>query len=188
MTEQNPAFIAPPAAPVPTATDGSKVVPPPASAAPTIETMAAELAMWKENARKNEKEWKAFSKENEELKKGLMTEAEKAIADAKKQGIAEAEATFAQRSAAYEIRVALAGLIDDPQNVVDDLNLAKYVTDNGEVDAKAVAALKERFAGLIGTKRNTSPDLGQGNRGIATPPNGGDLLRDMYDQVKGRQR
>lgn len=171
----------------PTATDGTQITPAPPM---TNEELAQQLDHWRTHAREQEKRAKenaSAAKELQQVRQQSMTDTEKAVAEAKVAGRAEAEAGFAQRLAAAEIRAALAGLIDDPQSVVDDLNLSKYVTDDGQVDAKAVAALRERFAGLIGNRRPATPDLGQGNRGIAAPANGGDFLRNMREDLRGRK-
>lgn len=167
----------------PAATDGTVIAPAPP---PTADELVAERDKWKELARKNEqraKENASAATELEKLRQSAMSDTEKAVVEAKKAGAAEAQSTFAQRIAAAEIRAALAGIVDDPQNVVDDLNLAKFVTDDGEVDAQAVQALRERWVSLVGQRK--APDFGQGQRGTTAPPPG-DPLREMYARATGR--
>lgn len=82
-----------------------------------------------------------------------MSEAEKAVADAKDSTRAEVTATFGQKLAAAEIKAALTGVVPDPATVVGDLNLAKYVTETGDVDSEAVAALRERWVAIVGPER-----------------------------------
>ena len=59
---------------------------------------------------------------------------------------------MAQRLAAAEIRAALTGVVPDPAAIIDDINVARYVADDGTVDADAVAQLRARFAALAPAK------------------------------------
>ena len=138
----------------------------------------AEADKWKAMARKHEdraKENGAAARELEKLREASLSEAEKAVAEAEKRGRTAALTEVATRLAAAEIRAALTGVVADPAVVVDDLNLAKFVTPDGDVDAKAVTALKDRYAALVPKQ---APDLKQGAR--PAPPsefNGNDWLR-----------
>lgn len=75
----------------------------------------------------------------------------------------EARMEFGEQLAAARIEAALAGLVDDPAELVEDLNLRKYVTDEGDVDIEGVAALKSRYEKLAG-KRQTRR-VGHGKQG-----------------------
>jgi hypothetical protein len=155
---------------------------PPADTAPAAPepevNWQAEADKWKALARKHEdraKENGAAARELEKLRESSLSEAEKAVAEAEKRGRTAALTEVATRLAAAEIRAALTGVVADPAVVVDDLNLAKFVTADGDVDAKAVTALKDRYAALIPKQ---APDLKQGTR--QAPPtefNGNDWLR-----------
>lgn len=113
---------------------------------------------WEERAKANQEQLEA-------LKKSQMSDTEKAIEEAKAAGRAEAHGEVGQRLAAAEIKAALAGVVEDPASIVEDLNLAKYVTDKGDVDTEAVKALAEKFQKLSPGKG--SADLKQGTRGKA---------------------
>jgi len=67
-----------------------------------------------------------------------------------------------QRVARAEVKAALTGLVDDPDSIVEDLNLARFVDDDGEINEGAIAALKTKYAGFTG-KRGPRPDLSQGS-------------------------
>jgi chromosome segregation ATPase len=79
------------------------------------------------------------------------------------QTAAEARATAAiQRVARAEVKAALAGVVDNPDAIVDDLNLSRFVDDDGEVDQQAVKALRDKYAGF-GSPRPPRPDPSQGS-------------------------
>jgi len=67
-----------------------------------------------------------------------------------------------QRVARAEVKAALTGLVDDPDSIVEDLNLARFIDDDGEINDGAIAALKTKYAGFAG-KRGPRPDLSQGS-------------------------
>lgn len=88
------------------------------------------------------------------------------------QKTAETRATAAnQRIARAEVKAALAGVVDNPDAIVDDLNLAKFVDDDGEVDQQAVKALREKYAGF-GQPRPPKPDPSQGSGANGATPTG----------------
>lgn len=84
------------------------------------------------------------------------------------QAAAEAVRTAAERIATAEIKAALTGLVDDPATIVEDLNLARYVTESGEVDAEAVTRLRDKYAALVKPGKPRG-EIDQGHRGDGTP-------------------
>lgn len=141
---------------------------------------AAEAEKWKKLARKHEDRAKANAKakakadrELADLRSKNLPESERALKDAEERGRTAAKAELAQELAAARIEAALTGVVDDPAELVEDLNLAKYVTDDGEVDNDAIATLRERWVkrngepdtGGSGGKPKPKTDLKQGNRG-----------------------
>lgn len=132
-----------------------------------------DVAKWKSLARKHESEAKKLRAEADKLRASSQTDAEKAVETAKAEGRQAAQLEFGQRLAGAEIKAALTGVVPNPAEIVEDLNLAKYVTDDGEVDGEAVAALKKKYEGFARQGR-PGPDLGQGRRGDA--PAGKDQL------------
>jgi len=145
----------PPAPSTPSASDPSATSTQPAEPKPT-ET----VDFWKSQARENEKRAKSnasAAKELEQLKASMMSETEKAVAEAEARGRAAAVSEVGQRIAAAEIKAALTGIVPDPGDIVEDLNLARYVTDSGDVDTKAIAALKKKYEALK-TPPASAPD------------------------------
>lgn len=129
----------------------------------------AKAQHWQEMARKNEaraKENADAAKQLEELRQASLSETERAVADAEKRGRQAALGEYGTRLAAAEIRAALSGIVSDPAALIDDLNLAKFVTPDGDVDTKAVTALADKYAALA---PKPVTDLKQGTRPSADP-------------------
>lgn len=139
----------------------------------------ADAEKWKELARKHEERAKANAgavKELEDLKKASMTETEKAVSEAKAAGMSEGLAKGQARLVAAEVRAAAAGRLPAEQlkELVDGLDLAKFVGDDGDVDEAKVKKLIDAVAPGMNGKRNT--DLGQGARGSNGGPAGMNAL------------
>lgn len=128
--------------------------------------LKAEVDKWKHLAQEHEKRAKgnsAAAKELEELRKSQMTEQEKAVAEAKASARSEALAELSAKLVGAEIRAALTGIVPDPAAIIEDLNLSRYVTESGDVDAKQVEALKAKYAALANAKPQT-PKVPSGPR------------------------
>jgi DNA repair exonuclease SbcCD ATPase subunit len=82
----------------------------------------------------------------------------------------ERAASLLQRTARSEVKAALAGVVDDPDAIVDDLNLSRFVDDDGEIDSDAVNALRSKYA-RFGARRAPRPDNSQASaaNGKSTP-------------------
>jgi len=135
----------------------------------------AEAEKWQALSKKNEGRAKAnatAAKELEKLKASQMSDTDKAVAEAEARGRKAAGAEGSQRLAAAEIKAALTGVVPDPAAIVEDLNLARYVTDDGEVDGDAVVKLKAKFEGLAPKKPVKAGSTGSaegGTRGSGDP-------------------
>jgi len=92
------------------------------------------------------------------LVEASKTEQERAL---EAQTKAEQRATAAiTRVARAEVKAALAGVVDNADAIVDDLNLGKFVDADGEVDTGAIEALRAKYAGFSG-RRAPRPDHSQ---------------------------
>lgn len=69
-------------------------------------------------------------------------------------------ATAVQRIARAEVKAALAAVVDNPDAIIEDLNLARFVDADGEVDTAAVTALVAKYAGFSAS-RAPRPDRSQ---------------------------
>lgn len=137
----------------------------------TQETEAqADETDWKAEARKWEqraKENKAAAAELEKKRKESMTEAERAVAEAEHKGRTAAAQDFGKRLATSEIRAAAADAGADLAGVFDYIDLARFVGDDGEPDAKAIKA----FVG--GLPKKGAPSFDGGTR--PSGKGGGDM-------------
>ena len=108
--------------------------------ADTTSTEDPELAKWKAMARKHEKESKAAAAELDKIRKANLSDTEKAIEEAKAAGRAEATTGYGTKLAAAELKAA--GV---PAEIVGDLDLSKFIGDDGEVDTVKVAEVGGRY-------------------------------------------
>jgi hypothetical protein len=131
-----------------------------------------DVEKWKALARKHEQRATsnaAAAKELEKLKKSQMSDTEKAVTEAEERGRNTARLEAGEKVAAAEIKAALKGVVPDPAAIVEDLNLKRYLTDDGEVDDDAVEKLRTKYEAAFKsngkTKDGDKPDLGQGDKG-----------------------
>jgi hypothetical protein len=126
--------------------------------------------------KKAEQEHKAAQKELERLRTAQMNDTEKAIAEAEARGRTAASTMFGQRLAGAEFVAAAARRNPgfDASAVLDDLNLAKYVSEDGEPDGKGIAAAVERLVPAQAGSTRPAGDVGQGVRD-STPPRAASL-------------
>ena len=139
---------------------------------------------WKAEARKWEDRAKANKKaadEMEKQRKAAMTEAELAVVEAEERGRKAASTDFGARLARSEFVAAAArrNADFDAQAVLDDLNLARFVTDDGEPDTKAIEAAVAR---LVPEPAGT-PSFDGGAR---TPPPGQVGMNQLIRSAAGR--
>lgn len=135
-------------------------------------TAEQQVAYWRHQARKHEKRSKERSDYDEvkaeldQLKQAQMTESERAIEDARKEGEQTAAQKYTAKIAKATLHGALATLgfqADEIEDKLSYVDLTKFVTDNGEVDSDTV----QRYLDDIAPKQDDGswPDIGQGNRG-----------------------
>jgi hypothetical protein len=152
----------------------------------TVESLRAEAEKWKAQSRKNEDRAKEHSKRLRELEteqRAQMSDAERALAEARDQGRSAALVEVGSRLVDAEIRVAAAGRTIDVDALLEGLDRSKFLTDAGEPDSTAVTAWIDKLAPAT-TETETTPtrgplDLGQGTR-QQTPIGDDDALtRDL---------
>lgn len=127
-----------------------------------------------------EKRAKAAEAELDKARKASMSDQEKAVSEAEARGRSAVTVEVGQRLAAAEIRVALTGVVPDPAATIEDLNLARYVDETGEVDVKAVAALAERYKKMVaGATPAPPPGPGSADGGARGPGATATVTRDQ---------
>lgn len=137
----------------------------------------AENAKLLRESRKHEERAKANSTaaaELEQIRTKDLPEHDKALAEARKQGRQEATMEFGQKLARAEFRAATVGRLDDAKLTVmlDGLNLARFVDDDGEADRDAITAYVESI--LPPASAEPAPAPKQPRRPSGQPANGGE--------------
>ncbi len=148
----------------------------------------AEAERLKAEKRSLEANNKRLAKERDDLKAAGMTADEKALNDAKNEGKAEGIKAAGAKLARAEVKAALAGLIDpaDMADIIEDIDLSKYVKDDGDVDEDAVKALRTKWEKLTGKKPGEAGNgvrmvQGAGN-GVKSTASGEDFIRGLARQ------
>jgi len=99
--------------------------------------------------------------EYERLAEASKSELERAQEAAQK--AQDSMAALRERAVTADLRAALTGVVPDPAAVIEDLNVSKFVGDDGEVNAEAITALRNKYAALTPEgKRPPAPNPAQG--------------------------
>jgi uncharacterized protein (DUF1501 family) len=160
----------------PTRGDPPEPAPDPAPAAdPTpAADLEAEVAKWKALSRQNEKAAKAAQAELDKARQASMSDQEKAVAQARAEGRAEASKETNRKLLHAEVRAAAGGLLADPDDAVHLLDLTPFET-NDDPDRKAIRRALEQ---LVKDKPylGAQPGNGSGEGGPrGGPPSSGKL-------------
>jgi hypothetical protein len=119
--------------------------PPPAPDAPPVDDTdwKAEARKWEQRAKANS----AAAKEQERQRLASMTESERKEAEAELRGWTSAVEALGERLVRSQFLAAAAkrNADHDTEPLLEDLNLKKYIGDDGEPDAKAIAKAVERL-------------------------------------------
>lgn len=118
---------------------------------------------------------KVAEKELATLRAASLSDQERAVAEAKAAGAADAAKAAAPRLVRAEFRAAAAGRVDKDtlDAYLEDIDLGKFVADDGEPDVKAIEARIKRLGGGSGR-----PDFDGGARGGTAKPAGmNELIR-----------
>lgn len=165
---------------VPTPAPPAEPTPPPAAQPPEPTPPVEDTTDWKAESRK----WEQRAKDNKtagdalaKAQRAALPEAEKATADAKAAGRAEAVTEFGKRLARTEFD-AVAGRRNpdfDTASALDYLDLSRFVGEDGEPDSKAIKAAVER---LVPEAAGGPPSFDGGARTPAAP------AKDMNDLLR----
>jgi hypothetical protein len=149
-----------------------------------VEKLKKALEAERAGRRDAERSRKAADSELEKLRTASLSETEKAIAEAKAAGRTEALAETGKRLAAAELRAAAAAAGLDVAEVLDLVDLTRFVGEDGNPDEKAIAEAVTKFAGLRGEPAvTTRPGLDLGPRASAMPLNGDPILGALKSKL-----
>lgn len=95
--------------------------------------------------------------------------AEEDLTAAQQRGREEARLEYGMELASAKVEAALKGIVPDSQieDVIEDLNLARYVGEDGKPDAEAIASLADKYKTLVGIRKR-STQVNHGKQG-STP-------------------
>ncbi|AQW55288.1 hypothetical protein ACIQPP_05565 [Streptomyces violaceusniger] len=109
----------------------------------------ADAAKWRALAKKHEARAKAnasAAKELAKIRREGMNEADKKVDEAVAAAVAQERVKAGERVARSAFLAAATGRLDNAKDVADDVNLRRYVDDEGEVDEDGIAELVDRLA------------------------------------------
>lgn len=121
----------------------------------------AEAEKWKALARKHEgtaKSNAAAVKELARLKREGMSDVDKKVDEAVAAARAEERTRAGERVAKSAFLAAAKGRIDNAKDVLDDINLRRYVDEEGEVDQDAIDKLVDKLAPAKGDDGDQDDD------------------------------
>jgi hypothetical protein len=119
------------------------------------------------------KDREQVQKELDKLKQAAMTDQERAVAEAKAAGKAEAVREAGTAVAAATFRELATGKLADPGKALDLLDLSKFVADDGTVDRTALGKAVDGLAAQVPGPPGRVPP---GPRG--EPTGEADFIRD----------
>ena len=148
-------------APQPAEPGAPAPAPEPGAAAPGAPAPGAAATDWEAEAKKWEKRAKANKDKADQL--DTLTAASQ-TAEQKAAAASERAERLAGQYVTAELKAALTGIVPDPAAVVADLNHARYVTAEGEIDPDKVTELQARYRAMApGGPRAPAPNPAQGN-------------------------
>ena len=136
----------------------------------------ANARTWESRARQNKADLDAATAELNTLRESTLSDAEKAVEQARQESRAETIREMSGRMVRTHLVAGLTarGLSEDDANAeVDDLDLAKFVTESGEVDTVKVNARLQRArtatpgASSLGLGHTPAPRVVPGQAGAA---------------------
>lgn len=131
---------------------------------------------WKAMSRKHEREAKKARAEADELRTALMSDNERAIAEAKAAGRAEAMRETAGLTAAAQFRATAAEAGVSLGDAFDLIDTGKFISEDGTVDTDGISAAVAKLAAIAPPKPQTKPLAPTGAMGTPSAP--GQLTRD----------
>lgn len=144
-----------------------------------------ESARWEKRARGNAKkarEYDQLASELESLRRQNESDLDRAVREAEERGRTAALTETGAERVADAFRVAAAGRDIDVDDLLDMIDVAKFLGDDGRPDRDAITARVQKLA----PEREPAPlDLGQGARGGDTVPglNSSQLERDLKTKL-----
>lgn len=150
----------------------------------------AEAEKWRAQSRKHEaraKEGRAAAAELAKLKREGMSDVEKRVEEAVASARAEERTKAGERVARSAFLAAAKGRLEKAAEVADDVNLRRYVDENGDVDDDGIAALVDRLAPQRDDDGEDGRDKRHGGRGFDQGARGSGGGRKAGSVASGRE-
>lgn len=163
-------------------------------------TVDQQLAYWKHQSRKHESTWKDIVgdrkvddvkndlTEYEQIRQEKLTPSEKALEQARNEGREEAAKELNPKFVASAFNTALAHIEkdEDRAELIDTLDLSKFIDDKGNVDTAKVASVAKRIAPADTGAGGKRYDYGAGHR---APSNASGVTAgaERYQQRHGKK-
>lgn len=129
---------------------------------------------WEQRAKNDARELQRLRKQLDDARKASMSEAEKAIEDARAEGEKKGRSQASGLLVQARLEAALAHVDDEARDaLIDGVNAAKFMTDDGTPDTDAIKAWAEKVA----PKTRQVVDLGQGRRTAGKPTDMNSIIR-----------
>jgi hypothetical protein len=162
--------------------DGTTPETPPPPTAENVARLEAALEKERELRKAREKDLSEFKSQQRQS----MTDAERALAEAREQAAAEVRTQYGARLARteYIAEAAKRNPGYDVAAVLDDINLARFIGDDGEPDSKAIAASVARLVPEATATGPAQPPAFDGGA-RTTAPAGPDMNR-LIRQAAGQ--
>lgn len=143
------------------------------------------VAELRREAAKYRTEAKTAKADIEKVRTASLSEAEKAVIEAEQRGRKSVLTEFGQRLARTEFVAAAARRNPgyDAAAVLDDLNLARYISDDGEPDSAAIAKAVERLVPEPSANPRPVGDADLGTRAAPLALNGDPLLNSLKTKL-----
>lgn len=134
-------------------------------------TPAEQVSYWQHQSRRHEDRVKAIGLTPEQVKdlrdkaarhdaleREMMSDKDKAVAEATDRAKADAYATVIPKLVAAEFKAAAAGRIEAERltTIIEPLDLAKFLTDSGDVDTEKVSRFVDGIAPAKGSDSTTT--------------------------------
>lgn len=156
-----------------------------------LEAKDAEVQKWTKHSRTNEeraKKARDAQKELDRLKREGMSDTEAAVAAAREEAAQKVREELGGRLVEAEFRAAAANRLSPEQisALLEDLNVSRYLTDDGDVDRDRISAKVDILAPVKGDEKKPAADLGQGQRKRSQGPSIDEQIKTAQDAGKWR--
>lgn len=148
-----------------------------------VSGLKSALASEREQRKQFEKELKALRVKADAAEQASMSDAEKAIAKARKDGAADTARTYGRRLASAELKAAAASKGVDLSAIGDLIDVAQFVDDAGEVDSDAIGKAVGKLAKITAAKPGRGSGEFDAGTGAGQPITEAQLAQMNPDQI-----